>query len=308
MKQVARVLNAVLSHFGLTIVRRSTLEQLSADLAQFQTLPVHEAAAQISTSANLNRELIRHQIAQKWSLVDVMERELAGRHATRQCPLCGHEADQAAFEQLTSHCIFGGGTLIRHSCPDCFLVFGPDKMLSLTDHELSQDYEWHYKVYDEVDSTPVELQAFYALKPVKDGVYLNYGAGAWSSSVPQLRAEGWNVFAYEPHAAASGEADYVINDHTQLQQMRFDGIFSNNVLEHLRWPVRELEAMAALLKDEGRMSHVTPCYDYLFEYSRFHLFFYVGPSRHLLIDKAGLEEISYSEDGNFKCSVMKLKV
>lgn len=302
-----KLVNAVLARFDLAVTRRSTLGRISAESAQLQAGPEHAVSSEVSTSISDARELIRHQIAQKWSLVDFMERELAGRQATRQCPLCGHEADQVAFGQLTSHCIFGGGTLIRHSCPDCSLVFGPDKMLTLTAHELSQDYKWHYKVYDEVDSTPVELQAFYALRPVKDGVYLNYGAGTWSSSVPQLRAEGWNVFAYEPYAAAIGEADYVINDHTQLQQMRFDGIFSNNVLEHLRWPVQELAAMAELLKTDGRMSHVTPCYDYLFEYTRFHLFFYVGPSRLLLIDKAGLEEISYSEDGNFKCSIMKLK-
>jgi hypothetical protein len=302
-----RAINRLLAPANIALTKRSTLERLCAESASLQAGPAHAVSSEVSTSISATRELIRHQIAQKWSLVDVMERELAGRHATRQCPLCGHEGDQAAFGQLTSHCIFGGGHLIRHSCPDCSLVFGPDKMLSLTEHELSQDYEWHYKVYDEADSTLVELQAFYALKPVKDGVYLNYGAGAWSSSVPQLRAEGWNVFAYEPHAAASGETDYVINDHTQLQQMRFDGIFSNNVLEHLRWPVRELAAMAALLKADGRMSHVTPCYDYLFEFTRFHLFFYVGSSRYLLIDKAGLEEISYSEVGNFKCSVMRLK-
>ena len=237
-----------------------------------------------------------------------MESQLAVHQKSLLCPLCEHEAPKQKFKQLTSHCIFGGGTLVRYACPCCALVFGPDKMLRLTEDELSQDYEWHYKVYNEVDSTPVELQAFYSLNLIKEGVYLNYGAGSWSSSVPKLRAEGWNVFAFEPHVAAPAQADFVISNQEQLQQMRFDGIFSNNVLEHLRWPVRELSAMAALLKEDGRMAHVTPCYDYLFEYTRFHLFFYVGQSRNLLIEKAGLQELSYFEDGIFKCSVMKLKV
>ena len=62
--------------------------------------------------------------------------------------------------------------------------------------------------------------------------------------------------------------------------MKFDGVFSNNVLEHLPDPVSELKFMKSLLRDEKTdlMAHATPCFEYAYEYTRFHLVFYTGGS------------------------------
>jgi len=244
------------------------------------------------------REVLRHQIASRWNVVDAVARHVV-TPARRACPLCGHAGDSMRFGVLRSHCIFGGGVLTRHQCPACDVIFGPDKMFDMTEHELTQEYEWHYKVYEEGDSTEAEIRAFHSLAPRRDGIYVNFGAGAWSKSVQQLRADGWNVFAYEPHSSAAPSEDWSLNSETQIAALRVDGLFSNNVLEHLRHPAADLRRMAGWLKPGALMAHATPCYEYLYEYTRFHLYFFPGRSRELLADLAGLKIQSYEVDGHF---------
>ncbi|CAG9175576.1 hypothetical protein LMG23992_02993 [Cupriavidus laharis] len=178
-------------------------------------------------------------------------------------------------------------------------------MLTLTGAELALEYQWHYLVYAEGDSTEQELRAFHALEPRRDGVYLNYGAGSWSRTLKILRGEGWNVYGFEPHGDASPAGSEVISKRETLAGMRFDGIFSNNVLEHLRHPADELRAMSNLLNAGARMVHATPCFEYLYEYTRFHLFFYLGRSREMLGQQAGLTLDQFIKDDEFMACVWR---
>lgn len=302
---LSHIINKILSNINLVVSRQSVLNSLHAEIQQLQN-KLEEQSLHISRPEELHRELIRNQIFQKWSLVDFMsERNFSDGEQLRRCPLCGHESLDKNFRKMRAHCAFGGGDLLRHVCPVCAVIFGPDKMFRLTDAELSQEYEWHYKVYEEGDSTEQEVRAFHALHPSKTGVYLNYGAGNWSRSVQRLRSEGWNVWAFEPHSSAAMQAEGLITSREQLNAVSFDGIFSNNVLEHFRYPERELAKIAALLKPDGRMAHATPCYEYHYEYTRFHLFFFTGSSRHTLLSMAGLKELDFICDGEFMCSVMQ---
>jgi len=300
--KLGRLINRLLAPTGLVITLRSTMTSLV-----MKNQPSASLAFVNGALSEIQRVLMRSQIAAKWSTVDFLLRTTSAKAATRVCPLCGYKAVDMQFGQLRSHCIFGGGDLQRYICPVCEVTYGPDKMFDLTAAELSEDYEWHYTAYDEGDSTERELRAFFALKPDNRGVYLNYGAGGWSNSVQQLRAQGWNVHAYEPHNSVSliGTHDWLICSSDQLHTMRFDGIFSNNVLEHFRHPVQELHKMGRLLREGGRMAHATPCFEYLYEYSRFHLFFFTGKSKDLLMQQANLQVIEEIIDGDFICRVMK---
>ena len=206
------------------------------------------------------------------------------------------------FNSFETQCQFGGGRLLRHQCPACDVIFGPAKMLELNAAELSAEYDWHYRIFTEGDSTDQEIRAFYALDPQPGGHYLNYGAGAWSRSVELLRAQGWHITAYEPTQSAQQQPGLVTRPE-ELATLRFDGIYSNNVLEHLRHPVDELRHLASLLKPGARMSHATPCYEYLYEYTRFHLFFYLGRSRRYLAEQAGLDICHSTEDGHYMNTV-----
>lgn len=308
-------LNRALSTFNISISKRSTLVRQAHELAELRlakesSVPTNGKATVLNGNqaiptlrqiqeeiAGLRQEILKNQVAMQWRISDLSHNadlELAAI----TCELCGYEGDHKTFKVYKSHCIFGGGKLLRHQCPQCDAIFGPKKMLDLNAEELTQEYEIHYRLYQEGDSTAQEIRAFHALNPTREGQYLNYGAGAWSRSVSELRRDGWNVFAYEPHESASS-SDFLISNPSRLATMKFDGIFSNNVLEHFRHPVEELRNIAAFLKPLGKMSHATPCFEYLYEYTRFHLFFFPGRSRILLADKADLTIDDFVVDGEF---------
>ena len=296
----AEFINRILGRFGVAVIRKETLGRLTGSQRMGKSLG--ELALTLKEMQDAaerdHKQLLRHQISVKWDLVDRLERQRPPATAI-SCPLCDYHGDVAGFGRFVTACMFEGGTLVRHQCPECDLIFGAGKMLSLSEAELSRDYEWHYRIFSEGDSTPQEIRAFHALKPEAGGVYLNWGTGAWSKTLDVLRQDGWNVYGYEPHGAATVSSPYLISSMEQLSAMRFDGIFSNNVLEHLRYPVRELSVMRGLLKSGGKMSHATPCFEYLYEFTRFHLFFYLGRSRSILAAKAGLNIDDFVVDGEF---------
>lgn len=307
----AEIVNLLLANFDIALIRRSSLDELLALTARPMPRPLSDSLVELkeitgagfaSTESRfdaLRNELIRQQISAKWELVDHLERLIATEHNLETCPLCNHEGATEKFAVFESQCIFGGGRLTRLQCPECDVIFGAKKMFRMTSAELTQDYEAHYKVFQEGDSTEQEIRAFHLLRPIKEGIYLNYGAGAWSKSVQTLRGQGWNVLAFEPHDSAAPNLDYLIKSKADLTKMKFDGIFSNNVLEHLRHPVEELFFMKDILKPNARLSHATPCFEYLFEYTRFHLFFFLGRSRATVAAKAGLKIDDYVVDGEF---------
>jgi SAM-dependent methyltransferase len=168
---------------------------------------------------------------------------------------------------------------------------------------LAQDYRWHYRVFSEGDSTDLEVRAFRALNPQKDGLYLNYGCGQWSKTNQILREEGWNILGFDPHATHGGDQTGLIIATDHLMEFKFDGIFSNNVIEHFRYPVNELKFMKSLLKQGGKMSHATSCYEYLYEFTRFHMYFFTGRSREFLAAQAELILENFEVDGEYMCCV-----
>lgn len=258
---------------------------------------------------DLRTQLTRHQIFVKWSIIDNIERDAWNVGSRiRQCPLCEYKASEDNFLIFESHCRFGGGKLIRFQCPSCDLIFGADKIMKLTESELAEEYEWHYRVYSEGDSTENEIRAFQSLDPITSGIYLNYGAGQWSKSVQVLRNDGWNIYGYEPHAIPGKESQFIVSDRDKLSGMKFDGIYSNNLLEHLRNPVDELVFMRSLLNNGAMMSHATPCFEYLYEFTRFHLFFYLGNSREIIANKAGLKLVNFIKDNEFINAVYKPEI
>jgi hypothetical protein len=317
---IPTLINNILRRFNVALCKRTTLEKLHQQEPTPHKDTIVEKVDNLSENSRLQYselnkkidqlrdELLQHQTYLRWSILDDIRHLEKNNQARLQCPLCEFEGKKESFVTHQSSCIFQGGDLIRFQCPDCELIFGDQKMLSLTAEALSYDYEWHYKTYSEGDSTELEIRTFQLLKPKKSGVYLNYGAGGWSRSISELRSQGWDIWAYEPHdSAVTSTEPYIIGSKEHLAAMKFDGIFSNNVLEHLRHPIDELQFMAGLLKQDASMAHTTPCFEYLYEYTRFHLFFYLGNSRELLADKAGLKITSFIRDGEFMSAIFQRK-
>jgi FkbM family methyltransferase len=186
-------------------------------------------------------------------------------------------------------------------------------MLALSPTDLAWEYRLHYRGYSESDCTAAELRAFYALNPQKGKHYLNWGAGGWSQTIPLLRGLGFEVWGYDPYIdhSLSSENDFFIN-RDEIFLRRFDGIFSNNVIEHAPDPVGFLVDTRNLLRPGGSLAHASPCWEYSFEYTRFHLYFFPGRCREILFNKAGLALAKWLVDWQakgapFLCPILKLQ-
>ena len=259
--------------------------RLEAAVGSLKPARTHEEI--LSSLGEVKDEILKDNIRCRWQVLDAMDGLLYPPTYPVKCLICGHEAPKSSYEVKMSECIYSGGRLERFVCPDCGCIFGPLKILSMDERQLAAEYRQSYAVYPEWDTTVLELAAFEALNPDKGGTYLNYGAGAWNKTTAQLREKGWNVYDYEPYAPAQANA-WVFKSFDEVRKMRFDGLFSNDLIEHLRHPTDDLRSMASLLKEGGRMVHGTRCYDYAYEFTRFHLFFPVGGSLDRLAANAGL--------------------
>lgn len=240
----------------------------------------------------------------KWQVMDLITHESGSDILT--CRICGHSQQREAYDTKETDCIFHGGHLIRYVCPKCGVIFGPTKFTNMKQEEIDHDYQVHYLGFSEGDSSKKERKAFFMLHPSKEGVYLNYGCGHWSNSLQFLREQGYQVFGYEPY---SPEADnpYMITNKDVLSKMRFDGIYSNDVLEHLLDPIEELVFMRGLLLNmDSKMAHSTACYIYKYEYTRFHTHFFTGDSVSVMCEKSGVRIVDACneiEENDFICYV-----
>lgn len=266
---------------------------------------------ELNESREKNAAVVRQLMKVKWAQIDAICKKTETPDDILTCKICGYQAKRQTFEKKISECIYNGGRLERYICPECGAIFGPTKFSNLTQAEKDEDYYIHYLGFSEGDSTEKEIKAFYMLNPDKNGVYLNYGCGSWSKSIQKIRSEGYNVYGYEPYAPES-DNPYLITDIEQLKKMRFDGIYSNDVIEHLINPVEDFIFMKSLLKDpRSKMSHSTSCYIYKHEVTRFHTHFFTGRSVEVLCEKAGLKILDCKNevdtDADFYCYVYGIK-
>ncbi|MCT0229475.1 class I SAM-dependent methyltransferase [Synechococcus sp. CS-1324] len=248
-------------------------------------------------------EIAQYLIKSHWAVLDRLH--LLAEKDRILCYLCGHEDDKSAFKCYSSTCIFLGGELIRRQCPCCDVIFGPAKVLEMEEEMLEFDYRLHYQLYSEGDSTDRILRSFELLGLKKEGVYLDYGCGvAKPKALLTLRSQGYQIYGFEPSLVNS--SDWVFATTEELSRYRFNGIITHNVLEHLTDPIGVTSMLKELLLPDGKLVHATPCYDYLYEYTRFHVFFFMGRSLEFLAASAGMKlcEFIQSDDSDYMAAVL----
>lgn len=240
----------------------------------------------------------RFGVSAIWHAIDTIDAFTPPARLT--CLACGIADETDAFALKEDQCIFGGGRLIRYGCPRCGCVFGPTKYLQLPEPIIDLDYTQLYAGYSEANSTEGEIRTFRALDPDKSGRYLNWGSGAWSAAIDQLRAEGYDVWGFEPNAAV--DHPHVFRSREQVTGL-FDGIFSHNVIEHLLDPAKQFTEFSALLEPSGRMAHASPCYEWCYAFPRFHVFFPLGSAPEALAARTGYKVTRQIDDGDFRVRV-----
>jgi len=119
------------------------------------------------------------------------------------CPICTFEVQLNPEPRLATKC-FTGYAIQRYQCPNCDCIFGPLDMLNHPNIMDTYEVMSKDRVENDVEvRTRDEIGAFNLVNQVgKSGKYLNFGSGKWSQSVPRLRAEGWDLDAYEPCSTA----------------------------------------------------------------------------------------------------------
>jgi hypothetical protein len=255
-------------------------------------LSLEERLARLEAREQALREFI---VPAYWNLADHVASQTKPAEDPR-CLACARRAPRTQYKVRTDTCVFGGGRLERLECANCGCVFGPLRYLDLPPSLIAADYRLLYENYQEGDSTEAELRAFEMLEPRRDGLYLNWGSGGWSRSVDELRARGYDVWGYEPNAASN--SPFVVRTRGEVSA-RFDGIFSNNVIEHLVAPDAQFLDFHQILAPGGRMVHASPCYQWSYAFTRFHVFFPMGAAPEALAARTGFRVSGRAEDGEF---------
>lgn len=274
-----------------TRVRRSLQALLGNEPAQTVAPPSAPPAATDEQLALAERYGTRTF----WHTLDLLYEERLAT-ATLRCIVCGHEGKRDGFTLKVSECIFGGGRLERYACPNCQCIFGAQKFLDLPPDLVSLDYQLLYSRYAEGNTTDNEVRTFHSLGPKPDGVYVNWGCGAWNETVIRLRNEGHDLWGFEPSAAQT--SGYVLKHKEELPRP-IAGIFSNNVIEHFVDPVVQFREFRDLLPPGGKMAHSSPCYEYLYPHTRFHTVFLLGRSPEVLAERTGFKVVDRVVDGEY---------
>ncbi len=202
------------------------------------------------------------------------------------CKICGTELELSETKTMSSHCIFLHIPIVRYVCPHCNVIFGTIELIETSEATLKEMYVKLYSTYKEGYSVDIETKLFHKLSPVRTGKYLNYGSGTEGNTNKNLRDLGYDIFSYEPFAYSGGD-QFVITSKEELLKHKFDGVISHNVIEHLQDPVKEFKLLKSVLNPDALVIHSTECYNYMYEFSAFHLYFFQEPSVRFLAANSG---------------------
>lgn len=165
----------------------------------------------------------------------------------------------------------------------------------MTKEEISQDYTDVYSYYKEGNTSKYILHCLDRINLGKDKVYLDYACGNNIETLNLLNNNNYNVYGYDA---------YVNNTHNKYIKnindiKNIDIIYSNNFIEHVIEPFEDVKVLVDLLNDKGKLVLISPCWEYNYEFTHFHTFFFLGKSIQYLCEKLNIREV-FSEKINFE--------
>jgi hypothetical protein len=240
----------------------------------------------------------RERQARRWSFLNELDASLLNASKVVACGVCGSLGQVDKLEVFQATDMFGAGGLTRYRCPVCGVVFGPEKVLALPLSVLFRDYEDLYLSYKEGPTADVEVAVVQKILsdwlPIRPRHVLNFGAGVGSGlkkihetpKFADLEVIGYDpVYSDLPLRLTNRWNDIVSGP-------RFDAIFSNNVIEHFQAPVEQMRKLRELLQPlhTSVIYMATPRPEVCLEkyaHTRFHTFFYLNQSLHVLAERVG---------------------
>jgi hypothetical protein len=215
-----------------------------------------------------------------------------------KCYICDYEENISNYKIYKVNDIFEAGELIRYECPCCTVIFGDMRFLLLDQSEIDNDYSDLYSFYNEGDTTEYIIKTLSSIDIFNDKSksYLDYACGNWNNIVPYLRENGYNIYGYDKYVNSD---NYFLNDITGL---KFDVIYNNNFIEHLINPIDFISTMVNHLNDYGYIIFISPCFEYSYDFTHYHTFFFNDKSLEYISKKINIKlidskRINFNETG-----------
>jgi hypothetical protein len=209
------------------------------------------------------------------------------------CPICENIIEITNENIVFSRNFWDTGIIKRIKCSSCNLIFGPLSVINKDSKRLSEDYKMLYSYYKEGETSIYQKMAFEALNGLKNKKYLNYACGTWKDGISELLKLGWDIYGFEPNLPLQHENIKVNVD--DLADIEFDGLFTHNFIEHIQNPIKMFTTWNKMLKVGDIMVHSSACFKWKFDFSNFHIFFFLGESLDILAKRTGFKVIGYIE-------------
>jgi SAM-dependent methyltransferase len=207
-----------------------------------------------------------------------------------ECFICSFKSDIQDFKIFKATDMFNAGELIRYECPNCLTIFGDLRFLMLDQSEISNDYEDLYSYYNETNTTKYIDVVFEDLPNyLKDTskTYIDYACGKWNLFIPNLKERGYNIIGYDKYVKDTDNiVTNILPDNT-----KFDILINNNYIEHIINPLDEIYKIKSLVKTGGYIIFVTSCFEYVYENTHYHTFFFSDKSLDIICKKFNLSLI-----------------
>ena len=219
-----------------------------------------------------------------------------------ECFICNFKENIQEFKTFKSNDMFNAGELIRHECPNCLIIFGDLRFITMDQDEINKDYEDLYSYYNETNTTKYIDGVFESLPDyLKDKTksYIDYACGKWNLFIPNLKKRGYNIIGYDKYVK---DPDNIVTN-TIPNDTKFDILINNNYIEHMINPLDEIYKIKSLVNTGGYIIFVTSCFEYIYTNTHYHTFFFSDKSLDIICKKFNLSLVLSKriifEDGVF---------
>jgi SAM-dependent methyltransferase len=217
-----------------------------------------------------------------------------------RCVICDYQDLNKNFLKIYADDIFCAGKITRHKCPNCDLIFGDLRFLNLSEDEIEKDHSDTYSYFQEGDTTNSIINSLESIEIFKNKElsYLDYACGI-GMMIPIFEKKGYNIYGYDKYVKN-------INVLENIDNLKFDVIYSNNFIEHLINPIDDIKKMVEHLNDNGYLILISDCIDeYKVEFTHFHTYYYVGRSFNILCEKLNLNIVESKTIGPCRVKVLQ---